>query len=483
MKTRSDLLLTESWNHIHHGGCEKSFLQLLKHAQNDREALEKAFVMTFYCRDISHGLGKRDLFYEMIVQWHEVFPLLSKKILSIALESYEPFPYGSFRDIFGLLNYLKHEIGAREDHPLLVCVLKYLYNCFRNECTYFRVHKKCDTPLVKWIPSEKSRGGWIYALLAHKYCHPRDKFGDFRSMDVSSQNKRSLRKVVSRLRGSMKLPSSLIAEKKIDKVHLNQVCSPNHLLHYHQFFLESDQNVCFRYFLMKYLLRRCDQKYVTHYKFQRIYDLPYVFSPISGKLVRRGIDFLETLKQRDREDTMVEGILFETSTLLQLLWKSNMLSWIRKYQNHECDVVLALDEHITSQKSCMSIAIAMMLSETNQTFSFYYTNGFLIEKVEYMKGGTFIERLQLIVKNIGERIVPMEQETAVSLWSSIKSMNYSKTDTSILVFRGQCSMESSKKFVGHGGEYKTDNHMYDAVLGHKRYDYVRKRYNNILTFC
>lgn len=491
MKTQCNVLMLQSWNHIHYGGCEMSFLQLLKDAQNDYEAMEKAFVLTFYCRDISHGLGQRDIFYKMIVQWFEVYPFLSKKILSIALDSYQPFPYGSYRDIVGLLNYLKHEFGANEDHELVISALKYLYTCFRNECTYFRVHKKCDTPLVKWIPNEKSRGGWIFALLAHKYCHPRDKFGTFYSKDVSSENKRSLRKVVSRLRGSMRLPSSILSSRHIDKMHVNQLCNPSHLLHYHRFLLQTHdvstdhQDVFFRYFLMKYLLRRCDQKYTTQYKFQRIYDMPYVFSPNSGKLVRRGMDFLETLKQRNKEHTIIEGILFETSTLLQLLWRTNMLSWIRKYQNHEYEVVLALDEHITSQKSCMSIAIAMMLSETNQTFSFYYTNGFLIEKIDYMKEGTFLERLQMIVKHIGEKILPMEQESVFSMWSTIKSMDYHKINSSILVFRGQCSMESTKKIVGQGtnGEYKSENEMYDAVLGHKRYDYVRKRYYELMSSC
>ena len=469
------LSLCKCWDSIHSDSENHvpmySFLkQLDRNSPSFFTYLEQAFVMTFYVRDISHGLGKRALFYDLIVQWYRVYPLMASSILSIALESYKPFPYGSFRDIFGLLNYLKYECGFHETHDFVVDICNYLYRAFRKECMFFRNHKKTDTPLMKWMPHEKSRGGWIFALMAHKYCNMYDEFGSFSSFDVSDGNKRAFRKVVSRLRGSMDLVETIITEDNNVSYSFNQLCNPKYMTRYAKRFLQTqsfDSDPYFRYFLMKHLHARCDQKFSTQYTFQRIYDMPYVFSQCSGKLVKRG---LENIHQ-------TTDVLYETSMLLHLLWKSHVQSWIRKYQNHEYDVLLAFDEPLCCQSSCMSLAIAMLLSETNGKYCFYFNNGFALEKVDYGDKPTFIERLQCIVTILKPLIMPCVFADRASCWDLVKSSDEVNVEKSIMVFKGKCSMESSRRFVGQSGdgEYKNESHVYGAVLGHKRYDYVRKR--------
>ena len=75
-------------------------------------------------------------------------------------------------------------------------------------------------------------------------------------------------------------------------------------------------------------------------------------------------------------------------------------------KSHEYDVLLAFDEPLCCQSSCMSLAIAMLLSETNGKYCFYFNNGFALEKVDYGDKPTFIERLQCIVTILKPLIMP-----------------------------------------------------------------------------
>ena len=263
---------------------------------------EQALLLTIYVRDISHGLGQRDLFYEMIRLWELEFPMVAYSILPIALESYSPFPYASYRDVVGLMNYLVHDCGYEIGHPLVCSSFRYLYKGFLNECAYFRQHGVCSSPLVKWIPREKSKkGGYIFEALALKYAYPREQFGKF-TKKPSAGNLRAFRKIISRLRAPSNSMESWLCQKKTTPVYWKEMSIPHHVVHYHHVFIKNfsfmvkeddHKKLLTRYLLLKHLIQRSDQQYKSVYQFQRIYNLPYVFPASIGKLIKRGIEYLE----------------------------------------------------------------------------------------------------------------------------------------------------------------------------------------------
>ena len=119
------------------------------------QIIEELFCLLFYVRDISHGLGKRSIFYMMMMCFYDSFPMLALSVYPILLEYYKPLPYGSWRDVVGLCKFLKHNSSRGENHPLVDSVLEYMCKQLKNECIYFARFGKCDSNLVKWIPQRK----------------------------------------------------------------------------------------------------------------------------------------------------------------------------------------------------------------------------------------------------------------------------------------------------------------------------------------
>lgn len=432
---------------------------------------EQALVLTIYVRDISHGLGQRDLFYEMIRLWEVEFPKVGYSILPIALESYNPFPYGSYRDVVGLMNYLVHDCDYKTSHPLVCSAFHYLYTGFLEECAYFRHHGVCSTPLVKWIPREKSKkGGYLFEALALKYADPKQQFGQF-TRRASDGNLRALRKIISRMRAPSKSMESWLCQKKSIPVHWKEMSIPHHVVHYHHVFLknftlmenEADHKKLFtRYLLLKHLVQRSDHKYKSAYQFRRIYNLPYVFPGSIGKLVKRGIEYLQG--SRDQND-------LEEYSLLNLSWKSLVLSWVRKYQSHEYRSVLVLNESVYSLSSCQSIGIALLLGETCATGNaFLFHNG--IQEYEFPVSSTlcFVNNLKTLYTGLQEYEFGFQKERETFL----QSRNHNEC----IIMDGKCHVSDPLSFVGQNemGSYKELNHVYGAILGHNRYDYVRSKY-------
>ena len=56
-----------------------------------------------------------------------------------------------------------------------------------------------------------------------------------------------------------------------------------------------------------------------------------------------------------------------------------------------------------------------------------------------------------------------------------------KQKNECIVMEGRCHISDPLSFVGQNemSSYKELNHVYGAILGHNRYDYVRRKYKSI----
>ena len=202
--------ISDYWIQLHHNYSHQDlsplFSDIMLNCRNyvNLTIMEETFCLLFYVRDISHGLGLRQVFYMMMMHLYDSFPMLALSVFPILLQYYDPLPYGSWRDITGLCDYLKHHSQQGEEHPLIMSVLEYLNHQLKHERYFFSHNGICDTNMVKWIPRENSRNGWVFSLLAHHWT------------TTTGARERTYRKLVSKLRCSIS-----ITERHMCREHIH----------------------------------------------------------------------------------------------------------------------------------------------------------------------------------------------------------------------------------------------------------------------
>lgn len=143
-------------------------------------------------RDIVAGKGEYTLAYMQIAVWANVYPeaakyALEKMVLFNDEDSetdaeHVPHQYGSWKDIKYFCHFMRNEVGASNDDPLivhaikLICdqlrkdydvAMKYLLVCNDGEIA---VKQKPNISLAaRWVPRAKSKFGWLYNLIADEY--------------------------------------------------------------------------------------------------------------------------------------------------------------------------------------------------------------------------------------------------------------------------------------------------------------------------
>jgi len=119
-------------------------------------------------RDIIDGKGEYTLAYMMVYQWHNFYPDLAKFALKLFVLSEDSHPYGSWKDMKYICNYIKLKESASKTygtHPLITYIISIVNEQIVQDTL-------TDTPslLAKWIPREKSRKfGWLFKELAVNY--------------------------------------------------------------------------------------------------------------------------------------------------------------------------------------------------------------------------------------------------------------------------------------------------------------------------
>lgn len=215
------------------------------HSNTEKESKRKQLLCILYkmigkTRDVEGGKGEYAISYMMIWKWHQYFPKLAE--LALALFVFEPCrvpehvinysdtlkqidrsPYGSWKDIKYLCNYLREKCAADnpvQDHPIFRRCIEYINIQLRRDAElYESAHpeaSKTKLSLVsKWIPRESSKKfGWFTNFLAKDY------FKEF-LVTVNQANPTSLRRAEQKCLTRYRILCATL-NRHIDTVQIKQ---------------------------------------------------------------------------------------------------------------------------------------------------------------------------------------------------------------------------------------------------------------------
>ena len=170
------------------------------------------YKLTGYTRDIIGGKGEYELYYMMIMCWHDFNPKLSKfligKMVHLTKDMEEVHPYGSWKDIKFFCEYCYKKTSNKE-HPLINYAIFLLVTQLKNDIQQDKI-----SLAGKWCPRECSKKfKWLYqkiCMIYYKeyYDSAQDNASSFLKADKKA--KMSLRKILSKL------------NKKLDTVQIKQ---------------------------------------------------------------------------------------------------------------------------------------------------------------------------------------------------------------------------------------------------------------------
>jgi len=137
-------------------------------------------------RDIRGGRGEYSMAYMMIYEWYHYFPELAKHAVWCFVHELDcdntgdasHLPYGSWKDIKYLCNYVRRECG-QDNHELIQYCIELATEQLRiDEANYKSMMEtaRCDklkiSLLARWIPRESKHAtkfGWLYEKFATAY--------------------------------------------------------------------------------------------------------------------------------------------------------------------------------------------------------------------------------------------------------------------------------------------------------------------------
>lgn len=173
-----------------HDTLEKDFVNFLEQIYAREKKYEWEFKTLFkliaQTRDIVSGKGEYNLSFMMIYVFHSYYPNEAKKMVELFVHPYKEgvHPYGSWKDIKYLCEYIRNRCNGYHSHPLIDYCLElmiqqlnqdinavnlYEDNYIFNIKNYTLENLKNDLSLVgKWCPREKSKFKWIHKELAYR---------------------------------------------------------------------------------------------------------------------------------------------------------------------------------------------------------------------------------------------------------------------------------------------------------------------------
>jgi len=124
-------------------------------------------------RDIIYGKGEHEISYMMILVFYEVFPILSIYAVYRYVQPIDGLdvPYGSWRDIKYLCEYIREHSLKGDDHELIkICIELINSQLFIDlETWQFSLYprsRKHISNVAKWIPRENKQFTWLFEKLA-----------------------------------------------------------------------------------------------------------------------------------------------------------------------------------------------------------------------------------------------------------------------------------------------------------------------------
>jgi len=175
--------IVEIWENIHkvildHELISSQFSMVLKMIKNSfastdldmyrRHYIQILFAMTLYIRDIGYGLGLRELTYDLLFVWYQIYPVLAVSALRLIVCS----SYGSWRDIPGLCQRLLIQFGSSSSgvgSNFSHTAIELMNQQLRSDWIEFTQTGYCKTNVCKWIPRECCRNSWLFCRMAAEW--------------------------------------------------------------------------------------------------------------------------------------------------------------------------------------------------------------------------------------------------------------------------------------------------------------------------
>lgn len=124
-------------------------------------------------RDIIYGKGEHEISYMMLLVFYEIYPTLAIYALHRYVQPTNSVdtPYGSWRDIKYLCEYIREHSSKGDNHELIKICLELMNSQLFNdlEAWQFSVHprsRKHISNVAKWIPRENKQFNWLFERLA-----------------------------------------------------------------------------------------------------------------------------------------------------------------------------------------------------------------------------------------------------------------------------------------------------------------------------
>lgn len=165
---------------------------------NNTDYLFDLYKLIFHTRDIIHGKGECRLAYMQIFVWYKYYPELAIEAFRkfVIGDKYHKHPYGSWKDLKYLCEYVKNHKDGGKEHPLikdcisiLVSQLKqdkqaYEYIQTLNETKDLATNSNSSIQSIqnipipkimnislagKWCPREKGRFAWLYKSIVKQW--------------------------------------------------------------------------------------------------------------------------------------------------------------------------------------------------------------------------------------------------------------------------------------------------------------------------
>ena len=133
--------------------------------------LELFYRMIGQTRDILFGKGEQELAFMMIFCFYEVFPTLAIFAVHRFVQPVDKLvPYGSWRDIKYLCEYIRLHSKKRENHELINICIRLMNSQLKKDLetwkfSVFAGSRKHISNIAKWIPREKKKFGWLFDML------------------------------------------------------------------------------------------------------------------------------------------------------------------------------------------------------------------------------------------------------------------------------------------------------------------------------
>jgi hypothetical protein len=205
-------------------------LQLLKkNIQKDPEFIK--YLVLFYrmighTRDIYFGKGEHDISYMLLMVFYDVYPILAIYAVHRFVQPNDilNIPYGSWRDIKYLCDYIRKNSPKKENHGLIQYCISLMNSQFKTdyETWRFSIHARSRNHISnvsKWIPREYKKFHWLFNMLVLDWTKTNKPF--LLNNNVSSFYSKAILKAIRIYRRRVSL-----LNKALDTTEIKQ-CSQN----------------------------------------------------------------------------------------------------------------------------------------------------------------------------------------------------------------------------------------------------------------